>query len=161
MSGQQPANVHLRRLLPLIAVVGLLGPGTALAANPSPDHPPAATAPAPDPAPVRKATVRQAPARAPAAVIQLTAEAPPHVLRPVTPAPSPKPRKQAHHVAQARHQVAVRLVDVSPSFVDLHPGLGALPRDESRLVLAAAALLAAAAAAGTGTMLTLTARVRR
>ena len=60
-----------------------------------------------------------------------------------------------------RQARAVPIVDVIPSFVDLHPDLGALPRDESRLVLAAAALLAAAAAAGTGTMLTLTARIRR
>ena len=92
---------------------------------------------------------------------QRTAIPPARVV--VTPPPAPK---RHHRVAPVHHAVprATPIVDVMPSLIDLHPGLGALPslpRDDSVLVLAAAALLAAAAAAGTGTMLTLTARVRR
>ena len=51
MGDHYPASVHLRRLLPLIAVVGLLAPGTARAAAPAPDQPPAGATIAPDPAP--------------------------------------------------------------------------------------------------------------
>ena len=160
MSGLGPANVHLRRLLPLIAVSVALGPGVASAAGPAPDQPPAGRTLAPDPAPVTREL------RTPAAVTPLTVEAPKRVLRPVTPVrrsatPSPL-HKRRHRVAPVQRAHAVPVVGVAPAFVDLHPGLGSLPNDESRLVLAAAAaLLAAAAAAGTGTMLTLTARVRR
>ena len=104
--------------------------------------------------------------RKPAAVIPLTVEPPrptinDRVTAPARAKPQPPTRKPSRPVAHTPRPRAVPVVDVAPSFVDLHPGLGALPRDESRLVLAAAALLAAAAAAGTGTMLTLTARVRR
>ncbi len=161
MSDLGPANVHLRRLLPLIAVTTLLGPGAAYAAGPAPDQSPVAPSLAPDPAPVTREL------RTPAAVTPLTVEAPRRVLRPatsvqraVTPAPPHKRRNRGATPVERTHTEPV--VDVAPSFVDLHPGLGSLPSDESGLILAAAAaLLAAAAAAGTGTMLTLTARVRR
>ena len=159
MSDQQPASMHLRRLLPLIAVVGLLGPGAAAAGTPAPDQSPGAAGPSPDPAPVRHAVTRK-----PAAVTPLIVELPKRTIndRVQTPVePKPQPPQRARSLPHARPVIATPIVDVTPSFVDVHPGLGALPRDESRLVLAAAALLAAAAAAGTGTMLTVTARVRR
>jgi hypothetical protein len=160
MSDPYPASVHLRRILPLIAVVGLLAPGAATAGNPAPDQPPESAALAPDPAPVEHGV------RAPLAVTPLIVEAPRRpviVQSPVVPR-TPVPPKR-HKPAPAHHVVkrAAPIVDVVPTLVDLHPELGALPtlpRDESKLVLAAAALLAAAAAAGTGTMLTLTARKR-
>ncbi len=157
MSGQRPARMHLRRLLPLIAVAGLLGPGPAAAGTPAPDHPPGTAAPSPDPAPVRQAATRK-----PTAVTPLIVELPRRTINDRVVAPvKPPARKRPRPVTHVAHPAATPVVDVTPSFVDLHPGLGALPRDESSLVLAAAALLAAAAAAGTGTMLTVTARVRR
>ena len=161
MGDPHPASVHLRRLLPLIAVVGLLAPGAASAASPVPDRPPASAALAPDPAPVEHSV------RAPLAVTPLIVEAPHRTIvqKPViarTPAPpKPKPHRPAPVHDAAPHMTPI--IGLAPALVDLHPELGALPglpRDDSRLVLAAAALLAAAAAAGTGTMLTLTARKR-
>jgi hypothetical protein len=115
---------------------------------------------APDPAPATHTV------RAPLAVSPFTISTPRRTpvqpVRVVAPPPAPK---KSHRIAPVHHAArAIPIVDVVPSFIDLHPGLGALPalpRDDSKLVLAAAALLAAAAAAGTGTMLTLTARVRR
>ena len=70
MSGLEPASVHLRRLVPLIAVAVVLGPGSALAAGPAPDQPPTASTLAPDPAPVTHNV------RTPEAVTPLTVEAP-------------------------------------------------------------------------------------
>ena len=70
MGDPHPASVHLRRLLPLIAVVGLLAPGAAQGGEPAPDRPPASTALAPDPAPVEHSV------RAPLAVTPLIVEPP-------------------------------------------------------------------------------------
>ena len=60
MSGQQPASVHLRRLVPLIAVVGLLGPGAAVAGVPAPDQPPGTASRCPIRHPWRTRTWRPA-----------------------------------------------------------------------------------------------------
>lgn len=158
-------SVHLRRLLPLIAVVGLLAPAAANAATPTPDLPPAATALAPDPVPTKQVvthTVRTV--RTPLTVTPSVSVAPSRTVVVRAPVATSRPKPHEHRRAPVKHRAhASPIVDMAPSFIDLHPGLGAiptLPRDDSKLVLAAAALLAAAAAAGTGTMLTLTARGR-
>jgi hypothetical protein len=155
-------SVHLRRLLPLIAVAGLLAPAAANAATPTPDLPPAAAALAPDPVPTKQ-VVRHT-VRTPLTVTPSVSVAPRRTLVIQAPVATPRPKPHKHQRAPVKHRAhSIPIVDVAPSFIDLHPGLGAiptLPRDDSKLVLAAAALLAAAAAAGTGTMLTLTARGR-
>ena len=158
-------SVHLRRLLPLIAVAGLLAPAAANAATPTPDQPPAAAALAPDPVPTKRVvthTVRTV--RTPLIVTPSVSAASSRTVVVRAPVTTPRPKSRKHRQAPVKHRAhSVPIVDVAPSFIDLHPGLGAiptLPRDDSKLVLAAAALLAAAAAAGTGTMLTLTARGR-
>ncbi len=164
MSDPDPVSVHLRRLLPLIAVAGLLAPAAAHAATPTPDVPPAGATLAPDPAPHRtpaRQPVKQ-PVRAPLIVAPRLSVATSSVAAPAA-TPRQAPRKHRERAPVKHRERQIPIVDVAPSFIDLHPGLGAiptLPRDDSKLVLAAAALLAAAAAAGTGTMLTLTARGR-
>lgn len=169
MSDPDPVSVHLRRLLPLIAVAGLLAPATANAATPTPDQPPVGAALAPDPAPQRtppgqavKQPLRAALVVEPRRAVSASSSAL-GVVAPAAATPRPAPRKHRPRAPIKHRTHQIPIVDVAPSFIDLHPGLGAiptLPRDDSKLVLAAAALLAAAAAAGTGTMLTLTARGR-
>jgi hypothetical protein len=155
-------SVHLRRLLPLIAVAGLLAPAAANAATPTPDLPPAAAALAPDPVPTKQVVTHTV--RTPLTVTPSVSVAPRRTVVVRAPVTTPRPKPHKHRPAPVKHRAhSIPIVDVAPSFIDLHPGLGAiptLPRDDSKLVLAAAALLAAAAAAGTGTMLTLTARGR-
>jgi hypothetical protein len=176
-------------LPPLVAVLVLIGPTTALAAAPAPDAP-APEAPqaqtggsggglSPDPAPraappavhkvhvtprhvqttpTRVVTVQRA---APETQDATNARVVP--TKPVTPVrTATKPRLRHHaHVLPPKHRAAVRLTDVTPLAVDLHPNLGAVAApllDHSTLVLAAIALLAAVAAAGSGAALVLTAR---
>jgi len=158
-------SVHLRRLLPLIAVAGLLAPAAANAATPTPDLPPAAAALAPDPAPTKPVVTHPVrTVRTPLTVTPSVPVAPSRTVVVRAPIATSRPKPHKHRRPPVKHRAhASPIVDVAPSFIDLHPGLGAiptLPRDDSKLVLAAAALLAAAAAAGTGTMLTLTARGR-
>lgn len=70
-----PKSRLLRHLLPLGAVLAVLGPGTALAAQPAPDQPPATGGIAPDPYPhVVRPAAKPAPAE-----------------HPSTPAPAPRP----------------------------------------------------------------------
>lgn len=182
----------LRRLLPALAAVAMLGgPTTALAAAPAPDAPSPEVPPAnvgasggglsPDPAPAaaRPAAhhVQVSPRRvqttpAPARVVTVQRAAPETrdvtaarvvPTKPVAPARTATKPKPRHHVhaAPPKHRAAVRLTDVMPLTVDLHPNLGAVAApllDQSALVLAAIALLAAVAAAGSGAALVLTAR---
>ena len=110
------------------------------------------------PAPARVVTVQRA---APETRDVTAARVVP--TKPVAPARTATKPKPRHHVhaAPPKHRAAVRLTDVMPLTVDLHPNLGAVAApllDHSAIVLAAIALLAAVAAAGSGAALVLTAR---
>ena len=99
MSGQQPASVHLRRLVPLIAVLGLLWTRRGLGGGPVPDHPPSARLRRPTRRPLHKRRVPRAGCPIAGCGHTLTAaddQRPHRRLRPVTPAPSPKPRQKPH-----------------------------------------------------------------
>jgi hypothetical protein len=182
MRGPGPTS-SLRRLLPpLIAVLGCLGPATALAASPAPSAPAPDRASggrlAPDPAPAAVHTAARVQVQrhvavksAPVVNAQPTLVTPRVTVTPVTEmsAPSratPKRPRPAHVVPRTRpvsrtHPAPVRIVDVMPLSVDLHPHLGAVASpllDHSALVLAAIALLAAVATAGSGAALVLTAK---
>jgi hypothetical protein len=167
--GPHPANEFLRRLPPLIAVMVLLGPSTAFAAGSSPkalapDSPPAQVltavgGPTPDPAP--SAAHRAAPVSAPLAKVLPAAALPPASLTQAPSPAAPKRQRRAAHAAPRAHTASVRIADVMPFAVDVHPNLGAVAApflDESTLVLAAIALLAAVAVAGSGAALVLTSR---
>ena len=100
------------------------------------------------PAPARVVTVQRA---APETRDVTAARVVP--TKPVAPARTATKPKPRHHVhaAPPKHRAAVRLTDVMPLTVDLHPNLGAVAApllDHSAIVLAAIALLAAVAAAG-------------
>ena len=168
MPGPHPANEFLRRLPPLIAVMILLGPATALAAGSSPkalapDTPPAQVltgvgGPTPDPAP--SAVHPAAPVRAPLANAGPVAASPPVTETRAPSRAAPKQPRSAHPGPRAR-RASVRIADVMPFAVDLHPHLGAAAApllDHSTLVLAAIALLAAVAVAGSGAAVVLTSR---
>jgi hypothetical protein len=165
-------------LPPLVAVLGLLGPTTALAAGPAPDTSPAqahgagrSLAPDPLPTAARPAAARAATAGPATSRPATHVQAPrPVVVRSVpvvgvqptvvTPRVAPK-HPRARHAAPRPHPAAVQITDVMPLAVDLHPHLGAAAEpllDHSTLVLAAIALLAAVATAGSGAALVLTAR---
>ena len=169
MPGPHPANEFLRRLPPLIAVMILLGPATALAAGSSPkalapDTPPAQVltgvgGPTPDPAP--SAVHPAAPVRAPLTNARPAAASPAVTESRAPSRAAPKQRPRSADVAPRAHTASVRATDVMPVAVDLHPHLGAVAApllDHSTLVLAAIALLAAVAVAGSGAALALTSR---
>jgi hypothetical protein len=158
----------LRRSIPLfLAVVALLGPGTASAADPAPD-PAGSGAPAPDPAPAAHAKVapvkRAAPVAAPVAkhavVVTPTftptpATNAPTVVAPQRPTVVVPVRKHVHRAKPVKHP-EIKVIDVPPLRVDLHRGLGAVSRslrDDSLLVLAGIALLVATLTAASGTTL--------
>jgi hypothetical protein len=185
MGGRRVNRLLLRPLLPLIAVAALVGPSTALGAGPAPDLAPAGLAPAgsalaPDPAPVAPAAPRRpsAPAvvePAPTYVAHVFPQVVTHVVpraapaRPVVhrtratrpPAQRVVARKPVSKQVGKPITLPVRIVDVMPLRVDLHPGLGAAAEplvDDAKLTLAAVALLAAVAAAASGAGLALRGR---
>ena len=107
MSDQHPVSVHLRRLLPLIAVAGLLAPGAAHAATPTPDLPPAGAALAPDPAPhlTPARSTRQAAGSHPADRRAATARGRLEPSQRPAAAPRPAPRKHRTR-APVKHRAA-------------------------------------------------------
>ena len=178
MRGPRRTNWLRRVLPPLVAVLSLLGPTTAFAAGPTPEQPPSSAGGsgrslAPDPAPTAGRPAAHAHVQrhvavksVPVATAHPTVVTPSSTVTPVTEmsAPSratPARPHPAHAVPPRTHPAPVRIVDVMPLTVDLHPHLGAAAApflDHSALVLAAIALLAAVATAGSGAALVLTAK---
>jgi hypothetical protein len=157
MNGRQPMCMLLRPGLPLLAVLALLGPATALAAGPAPDVPPPVGGLHPDPVPTQDVQA-PTPRRAPVQRIQRIVAAPTPPVTAQAPAAKPPPRAKPATRSVKRHASPLpRVVDVTPQFVDVPVGLGEVARslrDESSALLAALALLAAAAAAASGVALT-------
>ncbi len=163
----------LRRLLPLIAVGGLLvlasGAMAALGAGPVPDAPPAAGL-RPDPVPGPTVAHARSTATTPvtSAPRAVTAAAPAAVTRPAPAGPTtqtstthkPTTHKPTTHkpTTQRRRVAPLRIVDVEPRFVDVPRGLGDLAQtlhDDAPAALVAIALVAAACAAASGAGLAL------
>jgi hypothetical protein len=145
----------LRPGLPLLAVLALLGPSTALAAGPAPDVPPPVGALHPDPVPTQDVQAA-APRPAPVQRTQRITAAPTAPVNVRAPA-AKSPTKPAPRSVKRPAPPVPRVADVTPQFVDVPVGLGEVAsslRDESSALLAAIALLAAAGAAASGVALT-------
>jgi hypothetical protein len=156
----RPWNGYLRHGAPLVAVLGLLGPGTAAAADFGPDVPPPTALLAPDPAPVapvappvRKPAAPHLATRATESVRVVVAPA-----RPVSVAAAPVAPHVARHRAPAAPAPAVRHAlrpEPSAPRLDLVAtatrALGGTSRDDAA-VLVLVALALAAGAGGLGTI---------
>jgi hypothetical protein len=161
MGGQHPVNWALRLIAPLVAVLATVGPAGIAHAAPGPDAAPTGSTLSPDPVPQ---PTKVAPAK------HAVGRVPPRVIVPVTaatirPLAAAKPAHPVRHAKVAkparRHTSPPRIVDVVPLRVDVHRGLGAIAsdvRNDTQLVLAAAALLAAVTAAVSGAVLAATVR---
>jgi hypothetical protein len=174
----RPWNGYLRHGAPLVAVLGLLGPGTAAAADFGPDVPPPTALLAPDPAPVapvappvRKPAAPHLATRATESVRVVVAPARPVSVAaaPVAPAAvrrtttmtTPRPPARPHvarHRAPAAPAPAVRHAlrpEPSAPRLDLVAtatrALGGTSRDDAA-VLVLVALALAAGAGGLGTI---------